>query len=434
MAGEKRVAITGLGAVSSVGMSAEETYCSMLNGDRGISNQRAWMEESFPEPYRRLFRTHLFGRIPDFDLLEDPAFAASEEFNERYLERYASRTALLVLKASAEALRQAGITTPMLELTGVASERFAFVVGSGAGGAVEMASFQTMMEVGKKGVPATAMSKSQPENAAILASMFYKSKGPNAAPPAACASSNIAFADAIRKIKLGEADVIVAGGTEAYSHMTVGMFERTGAGSDAENPDLASRPFHENPGQAVLSEGAGLMVLEDEDHARARGALILGYLDGYSVTADAADPTLMDGIGITRSMLESMDMAEVGPDEKIHPGVHATATSQGDDGEAGAIHTVFDKSKKYSLQQIENRVVAHKRFTGHPVGGANAIAAVVAVQSMNSGKLPRSDWGGETREDMLGLMANGNPEETDVFLINGMGFGGQNGSIVGRKN
>jgi len=115
-------------------------------------------------------------------------------------------------------------------------------------------------------------------------------------------------------------------------------------------------------------------------------------------------------------------------------GVHATATPQGDNAEAGSVRSVFGDKGKYRTEQIENRVVAHKRFTGHPVGGANAIAGVIAVMSAIEGKIPRSDWGDETREDMQGLLANGQPEEFDVIQINGMGFGGQNGSIIIRKN
>jgi 3-oxoacyl-[acyl-carrier-protein] synthase II len=266
--------------------------------------------------------------------------------------------------------------------------------------------------------------------------MFYGAKGPNSAPTHACASSIYAFADAVRKIKLGEVDVIVAGGTEAFSHMTIGMFERTGAASDSTDPNTASLPFHKNPGKAVLSEGAGLMVLEVEEHARARGAKILGFLDGYSVTSDAAlgDPTLMDGIGMRRAMTDSLVMAEITGKEKVHLGVHATATPLGDDGETLVINKAYGESQQYSLDQIKNRVVAHKRFTGHPVGGANGIAAVIGVMSMNDGILPNSDWGEDTREDMQGLMSTGGLIDSDAVQINGMGFGGQNGSIVIRKN
>ena len=430
---ERTAVITGFGAVSSVGLSAPETYNAMLRGERGIRLERDWLEEQVPAVYRPKLRSHLAGLAMDFDLLSHSLYQDVDHgrIDERYISRYYSRSAVLAALATAEALTQAGIVTKKLELD-TEPERTAFVIGTGIGGGIEIAGFQSQMEKGVR-LPSTGMNKSQPENAAIMLSMFYGAKGPNGAPPAACASGNAGIAEAVRRIKLDEADVIVAGGTEGLSYATIAMFETTGAANTGDDPDVASRPFHAEPGGAVLSEGAGLLVLEEEAHARRRGAKILGIVAGYAETGDAHDPTMLSGEGIVKAMDLSMRRAGISREDLLHLSAHATATPLGDEAEANAIWSAFNPKYGRSVRQITGNVLSTKGFTGHAVGAANGIEAVISTMILNEGKLPMARWLDEARIEMWGFIpptSRVGQTAVDAVLSNGMGFGGQNSSIV----
>ncbi|MBX4199321.1 beta-ketoacyl-[acyl-carrier-protein] synthase family protein [Candidatus Saccharibacteria bacterium] len=430
-----RVVITGYGCVSSLGDDARSTFEAMMAGQRAIRNEREWLESQIPSAYlpegKPKLRSHLAARVGEVALLSDPAFQAN--FDQRYIDRYLSRSAELAFKASAEALRHAGVVTHMLELDAVEPERFAFVIGTGIGGGIEIGNLRSQMARGE-GIAATAMNRAQPDNATVMSSLFYKARGPSATLTAACASGNFAIGDAVRRLERGEVDIIAAGGVEALDATVVATFERTGAASTDDNPELASRPFNAEPGKAILSEGAGFLILEREEHAVARNADIYGVVAGFGETNDAHDPTLLSGEGIIKAMRIALAQGRVGKDERIFLSAHATATPKGDEAERDAIDEVFS-GQDYEREQIKGRVTSTKGFTGHPVGSANAIEAVVAVMALNEGRIPEASWigEGEALQGMEDLIPDGQEGQIDTVLSNGMGFGGQNSSIVIKK-
>lgn len=430
---QERIVITGYGAVSSIGRDAKSTYEAMLRGDRGIENEREWLLENTPASYHHRLRSHLAARVQDFDLLRELP-ELEPHFDKRNIERYLSRSAQLAMIASAEALRHAGVVTDDLVLEAVDPERFAFVVGTGIGGGIEIGNYRGFMDEGNN-IPPTGMNKAQPDNATVMMAKVYSAKGPSSTITAACASGNFAIADAARKLKLGEADLIAAGGAEGVDFQIISTFERTTAASFSDNPDEASRPFDAKPGKAVLSEGAAFLVLELEEHAKKRGAAILGVISGYAETNDASDPTLLTGEGVINSMKLSLKHAGITPEARLFLNTHATATPKGDDGERDAITEVFN-GEYYQPEQIGHSVLSMKGFTAHSVGAVNAVEAVVNVQVLNEGLIPPASF---IEEDLPGT-EDMNPDksqptriELDAVLSNGMGFGGQNASIVIEK-
>jgi len=430
----RRVVITGYGCYCSAGEDANSTYAAMQAGEQFIRYERPWLEAQTPEIYHPKLRSSLAARAADPNLLSDPAFAA--QVDERYIERYLSRSAQLWWKASAEALRHARVVTQMLELSAVEPERFAFSIGTGIGGGTEIGDYRSEMEEGNA-LSATDMNRAQPENAEVTSAKLYTARGPGVTVTKACASSNFAISEAVRRIQGGEADVISAGGTEALDATVIAAFERTKAGSFDSDPALASRPFHREPGKAVLSEGAAVLILEDERFARTRGATIYGEVAGFGETNDAHDPTLLDGKGIVRAMKLALHRAKISPEDKLLLAAHATATPQGDIAERDAILEVFN-SGHYSFDQIKRRVLSIKGFTGHPVGAATGVAAVMFTMALNEGRFFPASWLND--QDFLDKTEELSPStdkvdevEADAVLSNGMGFFGQNSSIVIKK-
>lgn len=439
----RRVVITGYGCDSSLGPDANSTYAAMQACTRAIHDEREWLESLTPGAYlgnpnnpedEGKLRSHLAARAEDPNLLSDPAFA--NEVDERYIKRFLSRSAEHWWKASAEALRHAGVVTQMLELSAVEPERFAFCIGTGIGGGIEIGRMRAIMEKGNA-LSSTDMNKAQPENAEVTSARLYKAKGPGITVTKACASSNFAISEAVRRIRGGEADIIAAGGTEALDATIIAAFERTKAGSFDSNPDLASRPFHREPGKAVLSEGAAVLILEDEKFAHERGATIYGEVAGFGETNDAHDPTLLDGKGIVTAMKLALERGRISPDHKLLLAAHATGTPQGDTAERDAILEVFN-GEYYSLDQIKRRVLSIKGFTGHSMGAATGVAAVMFTMALNESKFFPATWLND--QDFLPGTEEFHPSidkidniEADAILSNGMGFFGQNSSIVIKK-
>jgi 3-oxoacyl-[acyl-carrier-protein] synthase II len=281
------------------------------------------------------------------------------------------------------------------------------------------------------------MPKTQPENAMIQLAMAYGAKGPNQTVPAACSSGNAAIIDGYREIRDNRADMIVAGGVEGFNPLILALFEKTGAADTGDDPSTVSRAFHKQAKGAIVSQGASFLVLEELEHAKARGANILALVSGAGRTNDAADPTLLTGEGIEDSMLLALEEAEIQSEEYVHVSAHATAAPKGDPAEVDAINRVFD-GRRYDPEQIKNRVTALKSITGHALGASNGSEAVAAVKTLQEEMLPPSSWlaDGEMIEGVEYLITNPERAEklrVDAILSNGMGFGGQNTSVVFRK-
>lgn len=429
------VAVTGLGAINSAGNNVDEYWQAVSEGRREgiITSEREWLLEHTPEAYRKKLRSSLVARIKVDDLvacllsLNKPAY---EHIDERYANRYLSESAVLGAIAAAEALE-------MAEAEGqVDPKRFGFMVGTGIGGGIEIANFQTIFEEGGS-LPPTGMPKTQPENAMIQLVMAYGAKGPSQTMTAACSSGNAAIIDAYREIGANRADMMVAGGTEGFNPLVLALFERTGAADTEDDPSGASRAFHKKAGGAIVSLGASFLVLEELEHAKARGANILGLVSGGARSNDAADPTLLTGEGIEDTMNSALAEAGIGPDEYVHVSAHATAAPKGDPTERDAIKRVFD-GRKYDPEQIRRRVTAVKAITAHGLGSANGTEAVAAVKTLVEQKQPPSSWleDGQMIEGMEHMISSPQGDESlqvDAVLSNGMGFGGQNTSVVFRR-
>jgi 3-oxoacyl-[acyl-carrier-protein] synthase II len=429
----REVAVTGLGTINSAGKNAEEYWQAVSSGKRDgvITNEREWLLQNTPAAYRSKLRSHLMGRVKSDDIvselmaINEPAY---DHIDERYAERYLSGSAIFGAIAVAEAMRSADA------YDAVDPKRFAFVFGTGIGGGIHIAGFEEEFAAGRP-LPPTGMPKTQPENAMIQMAIAYGAQGPSQTVTAACSSGNAAIINAAEKIRNNRADMIVAGGAEAFHPLILALFERTRAADTGEDPSLASRAFHPDAAGAIVSEGASMLVLEELEHAKARGAEVLALVAGVAETNDAADVTLLTGDGIEEAMRLALEEAGIDGSHYISPSAHATAAPRGDPAEARAIRNVFSR-RGYSLEQIESRVTALKSITGHALGAANGSEAVAAVKTLTEEKIPPSPWLADgVLQDLEGLASGPAAEEMpiDAVISNGMGFGGQNTSVVFRK-
>jgi 3-oxoacyl-[acyl-carrier-protein] synthase II len=428
------VAVTGLGTLNSAGRNVEEYWQAVRSGHREgtITNEREWLEQITPPAYLKNLKSHLLGRVK-IPNIEDELMALDEEayrhIDTRYIERYMSGGAIFGAFAVAEAMKSAsahGAADP---------NRFGFVFGTGIGGAINIATFDREFVEGNK-LPPTGMPKTQPENAMIQMAIAYGAKGPSQTVTAACSSGNAAIINATEKIRNNRADMIVAGGVEAFHPLILALFERTRAADTGTDPELASRVFHPDAAGAIVSEGASMLVLEELEHAKARGAKILAIVAGIGETNDASDVTMLTGEGIERAMDLALDEAVISGEDYVSPNHHGTAAPRGDPIEVRGVKNVFSKGK-YSLEQIAHRGVAPKAITGHGLGTANGSEAVVAIKILQEGEIPASTWLADgVIEDYQDIVSSPDgPQQlpVDAVISNGMGFGGQNTSVVFKK-
>ncbi len=430
---ERIVAVTGLGTINSAGNNVQEYWQALSSGKRDgiITNERGWLLENTPLASRNNLRSHLIGRVKSDDIvalltsLNEPAYSG---FDERYIERYMSASAIFGSIAVAEAMRDAQAHDEM------DPHRFAFVFGTGIGGGLNIAQYEQDFITGTK-LPPTGMVKTQPENAMVQMAIAYGAKGPSQTVTAACSSGNAAIINATEKIRNNRADMVVAGGVEAFHPLILALFERTRAADTGEDPAIASRAFHPDASGAIVSEGASVLFLEELEHAKARGAKVLAIVAGVAETNDASDVTLLTGEGIERAMDIALEEAGIDENHYVTPSAHATAAPRGDPAEARAIKNVFSRGK-YNLDQIGRRVIAVKAITGHALGAANGSEAVAAVKQLNEDIVPPSPWlSDRVLEELDGLVSNPVSEAlpVDAVISNGMGFGGQNTCVVFRK-
>ncbi len=431
-ASRRVVVVTGLGTINSAGENVEAYWEAALSGDRkdAITNEREWLLENIPGAYRKKFRSHLMGRIKGDNLaskligLNEPAY---EHIDDRYIERYISRSGVVGMIATAEAMRHANA------YGAVNTKRFAFVLGTGIGGGVEISTFKSAMEKGEN-LPPTGMPKTQPENAMIQLAMAYGAKGPSKTITAACSSGNAAVIAAREQILNNRADMVVAGGVEGFDPMVLALFERTRAADTGEDPSTASRVFHPDAGGAIASEAGSVLVLEELESAKARGAKILAIVAGGAESNDAADPTMLSGEGIEDTMNLSLEEAGITEDDFISVNTHGTAAPRGDPVEIAAVGRVFSGQRRYHRDQIRDRLVGLKAVTGHALGGANGTEAIGAVMMLQDGEMPVSSWlhDGviEGAEDLITDTRVIKKLPLTAVLSNGMGFGGQNTSVV----
>ena len=415
----KRVVITGLGALSPIGKDVATTWENAVNGVSGAGPITHFDASKF--------KTQFACELKDFD----PA---------QHFDRKKARTldlyAMYALVAADEAISDAG-----LENEGVDKERVGVIFSAGIGGLhtfEEEAGYFALHgeEMGPKYNP-FFIPKMIADIAAGHISIEHEFRGPNFATVSACASSNNALIDAFNYIRLGYADAIVAGGAEAAIFPAgVGGFNSMKALSTRnDDPATASRPFSGSRDGFVIGEGAAALVLEDLEHAKARGAKIYAEVVGAGMSADAYHITAThpEGLGAVLVMKNALKDAGMQPEEIDYINLHGTSTPVGDIGEAKAIKQVFgEHAYKMNLSST-------KSMTGHLLGAAGALEAVLSVKAIEDGIVPptinhvEGDNDPEVDYDMNFTFNKAQKREINAVLSNTFGFGGHNAAIILKK-
>jgi len=405
----RRVVITGLGCVSPLGATASETWNAAIAGRSGVAANHRFDTTDFS--------VKIAAQAPgDFEVGDLPAKEV------RRLDRFT----LLALAAAREAMQDAG-----LELDSAECERSGVAIGSGIGGLETLSnSFMTLKTSGPRRVSPFTIPMSICNMASGYVAIQHGLRGPNLCQTAACASGAHSIGESARVIERGDADVMFAGGSEApITEIAVAGFANMKAlSARSGNPTSASRPFDVDRDGFVIGEGAAVLVLEDLERARARGANILAHVLGYGMTADAASvaqPT-EDGEGAQRCMRIAIADAGLNPSDVDYLNAHATSTPQGDPSEARAIRAVFGAH----TQRLP--VSATKSMTGHLLGAAGAVEALFCVRALQTGILPPTiNLDQPDPECELDHVANKAREtRIRVAISNSFGFGGTNATLV----
>ena len=418
--------MTGRGAVTPVGNDAPSSWSAVREGRSGLANARPWLEEQLPG-FTRL-RSHVAGPV-SFHLLADSAFPAfAARLPKRQYDREISRAAELGLEASAEALVDAGLVDDELALAEIDSSRVAVVLGSGIGGALDLGARHLRLLQNER-PHSTDLYRVQPDNPTVVARRFFGAEGASMSTTQACASGAAALALGTMLIETGIADVAVAGGAEGLGATMIALFESTGAANDTDDPLNASRPLDVNAQGAVLAEGAGVLILEGEDHALRRGARVRGVLAGYGVTGGKGSATLLDENGVLRAMAAAVEKAGVRPDDGLAISPHATGTRAGDRGEANAISRLMES-------QRVTRVFPVKGGMGHTIGASGGIEAVLSLMALEEGLAPPAVTTREPLPELANLIPVSGAVSLDAgfVLSNSMGFGDQNVALIVAKD
>jgi 3-oxoacyl-[acyl-carrier-protein] synthase II len=406
----RRVAVTGLGAVTPLGNDVPSTWDAALAGRSGVDWIRSFDASEYP--------VRIAAEVKDFD----PTSVASPK-EARKLDR----NVLLALGAAREAMGDAG-------LNGFDPTRVGVVFGSAIGGFLGvMEQHDILLERGPERVSPNFLPNVLVDSASGQLAISLGIRGPNYAVVSACATGSHAVGEAAELIKRGDADVVLAGGTEACMHPLIlaGFCAMRGLVAEEKDPARASRPFDATRAGFVMGEGAAVLLLEELDSARARGASIYAEVLGYGASNDAhhmaqPDP---DAIGVGEMMRAALRRAEVEPERVGYINAHGTSTPLGDAAETKAIKDVFGD------HAYELAVSSTKSMMGHCFGAAGAIEAMMCVLAIHHGVLPPTiNYHKPDPACDLDYVPNEAREaRVDVALSNAMGLGGHNGCVlVGR--
>ena len=407
---DRRVVVTGLGVVTPLGHDLDRFWQNLLAGQCGIDLITAFDASKF--------NTRIAAEVRDFD--PNPAFPSPKEV------RRTDRFSQFGVFAAYQALKDSG-----LDLDRIDRDTVGVFLGSGIGGLYTVEEqHKILLNRGPDRLSPFLIPMLILNMASGMFSMYYKLRGPNLATCSACATANHAIGEAWRTIKMGDAQIMFAGGTEAtIVPMGIGGFCAMRAMSTRnDEPKRASRPFDAERDGFVMGEGAGVVVLEDLDHARARGARIYCELAGYGNTADASHVTAPapEGEGAARCMRMALRNARLNPEDISYINAHGTATPQGDVCETQAIKTVFgDHARKLAVSST-------KGATGHMLGAAGAVELAICAKTIQSGIVPPT-LNLETPDPQCDLdyVPNTAREMRVTGVVNNsFGFGGHNASII----
>jgi 3-oxoacyl-[acyl-carrier-protein] synthase II len=412
----KRVVVTGLGTINPLGNNVKEYFTNLLDGVSG-----AELVTSFDTT---LFKTKFACVVKDYD----PAVFGLDRKEARKLDLYAQ----YAMVAAGEAIQDAGIDAEVIN-----HDRVGVIWASGIGG------IQTFFEEVKGYVQGNFLPRYNPffvpkmisDIAAGHISMKYGFRGPNYGTVSACASSTTAMCDAFNLIRLGKANAIVVGGSEAaVTEPGIGGFNSAQAlSTNNENYKTASRPFDKTRDGFVMGEGGGGLVFEEYEHAKARGAKIYAEVIGGGMSADAYHITAShpEGLGAILAMKAALEDAAVRPEDIDYINVHGTSTPVGDPAELKAVKAVFGE------QAYKLNISSTKSMTGHLLGAAGAIEALACICAIQKSAIPPTinfETEDEEIDYKLNLTLNkAQPREVNIALSNTFGFGGHNASIILKK-
>ena len=407
---KRRVVITGLGIVSPVGNTVPQAWDNIVNGRSGIDRITRFDASSF--------NAQIAGEVKDFDVTQ--YLSAKEAKQMDTFIHYG-------IAASVDAWKDAGLT-----VTEENAERIGAIVSSGIGGLQRIEETQTeYLAKGPRRISPFFVPASLINLVSGQVSIMLGLKGPTYAVVSACTTGLHSIGDAARLIEYGDADVMLAGGTEStVSPLGIGGFAAMRALSTRnDDPQAASRPWDVDRDGFVLGEGAGVLVLEEYEHAKARGARIYGEFAGYGMSSDAHHITAPDRDGPRRGVLNALKNGKLNPDQVDYVNAHGTSTPLGDKNETEALKLALGD---HAYKTVVNST---KSMTGHLLGAAGGIEAVFTTLAVHHQVSPPTiNLVNQDPECDLDYCANAAREmKIDVALSNSFGFGGTNGSMIVKR-
>lgn len=409
---KRRVVVTGLGMITSVGTGVEESWQALLAGKSGIGRISLFDPTDYP--------TQIAGEVKDFD---------PGRFIDKKEARRMDRFVQFGVVASDMAMRQAGFEAPF---EGEAAERFATILGSGIGGLATLEDeHKTLLSRGPKRLSPFFIPMMIVNLLPGQVSIRWGARGPSWSPVSACATGAHAIGEAFRTLQRGDADIALCGGAEAaITPLGIGGFNAMRAMStNNDDPAGASRPFDRDRDGFVQGEGAGMLVLEELEHAKRRGANILCELIGYGANADAHHITAPSPEGAPSCMRLCLRDAGLSPEEVGYINAHGTSTPLNDANETAAIKEIFgDHARKLAISST-------KSMTGHTLGAAGGIEAVISALAIARGVLPPTiNYTTPDPDCDLDYVPNEAREQrVEVALSNSFGFGGTNVVLAFRR-
>ena len=410
----KRVVITGMGVISPVGNDVNTFWESLKTGKCGISRLEGFEEYNLP--------IHVAGRVKDFDPLQSGLSAAEKRRNDIY-SQYA-------LAAAAQAMAESGLVSN----ENIDENRFGIYFGSGIGG-IQTFVTQTkiLFDEGADRISPLFIPMMIPNIAGGNIAIKYKAKGPCLTHVSACATGTNSIGEAYLAIKYGRADAILAGGSEAaVTPLAIGGFANAKALTYEEDPAKACLPFDARRGGFVMSEGAGALMLEEREHAIARGANIIAEVCGYGCTCDAHHYTAPrpDGITAGRALREALDEAGYKPGENLYINAHGTGTHLNDSTETTAIKVALGEEDAHRAS-----VSSTKSMHGHMFGATGAVELIASALALRDGIVPPT-IGLEVPDpecDLDYTPGEARKRDLDIAISNSLGFGGHNVCVSLRR-
>jgi 3-oxoacyl-[acyl-carrier-protein] synthase II len=407
---KRRVVVTGMGVITPVGNDVATTWRSLIEGKSGTAPITKFDATNFPVKFA--------AEVKGFNPLD-------------YMDRKEAKRADQYTQYAVAGARQAMTDANLVERNGMDPDRIGVIIGSGIGG---LKSFEEQHDVYRE----RGVGKISPffipmfiaDIAAGIVSMMFNAKGPNYATVSACATSAHAIGDAFRTIQYGDADIMITGGAEAtVTPMAIGGFANMKALSERnDSPETASRPFDKTRDGFVMGEGAGILILEELEHALKRGAKIYAEIVGYGATGDAYHLTAPapDGEGAQRAMKRALKDAGLEPKDIQYINAHGTSTPANDFNETRAIKAVFGEHAK------NVNVSSTKSATGHMLGAAGAVEAVISSLVVGNGVIPPTiNYQNPDPELDLNYTPNTCVERNvTAVLSNSFGFGGHNTTLA----